>query len=112
MLRIGVPSMSNFATSGASVPSGSCVSTLETLSRTSCAPASPSRARSKKMTSVEMPSLVVEVIWSMPSMVLIASSRGLVTLLSISSTLAPLSVVVTVTMAKSMFGNRSTARRL
>ena len=47
---------------------------------------------------------------SMPSMVLIASSIGLVTLLSISSTLAPVSVVVTVTIGKSTLGKRSTAR--
>ena len=36
------------------------------------------------------------------------SSSGLVTLVSISSTLAPLSVVVTVTIGNSTLGSRST----
>jgi hypothetical protein len=109
MLRIGVLSMSNFDTTGESVPGGSCESTVDTLSRTSCAAASPFRSRLKNTRMVDSPSLVVERSSSMPSMVLSASSSGLVTLLSISSTLAPLNVVVTVEMAKSMLGNRSTA---
>ncbi len=47
---------------------------------------------------------------SMPSMVLTASSITLVTPVSISSTLAPFSVVVTVTIGKSMLGKRSRPR--
>ncbi len=47
----------------------------------------------------------------MPSMVLTISSIGLVTPVSISSTLAPFSVVVTVTIGKSTFGKRSRPRR-
>ena len=46
----------------------------------------------------------------MPSIVLTASSRTFVTPVSISSTLAPFSVVVTVTIGKSMFGKRSSPR--
>ena len=103
-LRIGVLSRSNFATTGESVPGGSCESTVDTLSRTSCAAASPLRARLKNTRMFDRPSLVVERSSSMPSIVFSASSSGLVTLLSISSTLAPLSVVVTVTIGKSMFG--------
>ena len=63
------------------------------------------------MTTCEMPSLVVERSSSMPETVLMISSIGLVTLVSISSTLAPLSVVVTVTTGKSTLGNRSTPSR-
>ena len=60
---------------------------------------------------VEMPSFVVERSSSMASMVLTISSMGLVTPLSISSTLAPFSVVVMVTVGKSTFGKRSRPRR-
>src|SRR5262249_684731 len=48
---------------------------------------------------------------SMPSIVLTASSSTFVTPVSISSTLAPLSVVVTTTIGKSTFGKRSRPRR-
>ena len=58
--------------------------------------------------TIEMPSLVVERSSSMPEIVLTTSSIGLVTPVSISSTLAPGSVVVTVTTGKSTLGNRST----
>ena len=61
--------------------------------------------------TTETPSLVVERSSSMPSIVLTISSIGLVTPLSISSTLAPLSVVVMVTIGKSTFGKRSRPRR-
>ena len=105
MLRIGVLSMSNFATTGASVPSGSCDRTVGDLV------AHVLRAGVAVALEVEedddastRPRWWSSVSSSMPSMVLIASSIGLVTLLSISSTLAPFSVVVTVTIGKSTFG--------
>ena len=47
----------------------------------------------------------------MPDTVLTISSMGLVTPVSISSTLAPRSVVVTVTSGRSTFGNSSTPSR-
>ena len=59
-----------------------------------------------------MPSLVVDRSSSMPETVLMICSIGLVTLVSISSTLAPLSVVVTTTIGNSTLGNRSTPKRL
>ena len=60
---------------------------------------------------LDMPSLVVDRSSSMPETVLMISSIGLVTLVSISSTLAPWSVVVTVTTGRSTLGNRSTPSR-
>ena len=56
----------------------------------------------------ETPSMVVLLSSSMPWTVLMISSSGLVTLVSISSGDAPRSVVVTVTMGSSTFGNWST----
>ncbi len=78
------------------------------MSRTSCAATSRFFSTTKETTICEMPSLVVERNSSMPETVLMISSSGLVTLVSISSTLAPLSVVVTVTMASSTLGIKST----
>jgi hypothetical protein len=101
----GTASTSNFSMTGGSVPSGSCASDAAHLvahvlrgdvARTS-------RARTGRRAMRE-PSLVMLRSSSMPSMVLTASSITFVTPVSISSTLAPLSVVVTVTIGKSMFG--------
>src|SRR5580692_10306277 len=61
---------------------------------------------------VEMPSRVVERSSSIPETVLTTSSTGLVIDDSISSTLAPLSVVVIATTGTSTFGNSSTPRRV
>src|SRR5262249_41586435 len=62
-------------------------------------------------TTCEMPSLVVERSSSMPETVLTISSMGLVTCVSISSTLAPRRVVVIDTTGRSTFGNKSTPKR-
>ena len=59
-----------------------------------------------------MPSLVVLRSSSMPLTVLMISSSGLVTLVSISSTPAPRNVVVTTTIGISTFGRRSTPNRM
>src|SRR3954470_12194720 len=56
--------------------------------------------------------MVVDRSSSMPLTVLMMSSSGLVTEVSISSTLAPGKTVVTVQTGKSTFGNRSTPSRL
>ena len=63
------------------------------------------------MTTEVIPSLVVERSSSIPEMVLTASSIILVTPVSISSTLVPERVVVTVTMGRSTLGKRSTPSR-
>ena len=106
----GTASTSNFSITGGSVPTGSCASTPATLSRTSWAAMSRGFSSTNWTTSEERPSLVMLRSSSMPSMVLTASSITLVTPVSISSTLAPFSVVVTVTIGKSMLGKRSRPR--
>ena len=90
---------------------GSRETTVATLSRTSCAATALFFSSRNWTMIVEMPSFVVERSSSMASMVLTISSMGLVTPLSISSTLAPFSVVVMVTVGKSTFGKRSRPRR-
>ena len=97
---------------GVSVPTGSCERIVEILSRTSCAATSRSFSRTNCTMTSEMPSLVVDLSSSIPETVLMICSIGLVTLVSISSTLAPLSVVVTMTIGNSTLGSRSTPRRL
>ncbi len=108
----GMAFRSNLSMIGGSVPTGSCARIVEILSRTSCAATSRFFSRKNCTTTSEMPSLVVDRSSSMPETVLMISSIGLVTLVSISSTLAPLSVVVTTTIGKSTLGNRSTPSRL
>ena len=78
-----------------------------TLSRTSCA--AMSRLRSSKNVTVicETPSVVTLLNSSMPWIVLMISSSGLVTLVSISSGDAPRNVVVTVMIGSSTLGNWS-----
>ena len=90
-------SMSNFATTGASVPSGNCDSDGRDLVahvlRAGVAVALEAEEDDDRRHALRSSSSVSS---SMPSIVLIASSSGLVTLLSISSTLAPDSVVVVI----------------
>src|SRR5262249_54429485 len=107
-LITGTASTSNLSITGESVPVGSCARTDATLSRTSCAATSRGFSRTKLTTMAETPSRVVLRSSSMPSIVLMASSSTLVTPVSMSSTPAPFSVVVTVTIGKSTFGKRST----
>ena len=63
------------------------------------------------MTTCETPSDEIETSWSMPLIVLTASSILSVTSVSISSGAAPTSTVLTVTNGRSIFGKRSTPRR-
>jgi hypothetical protein len=107
----GAASRLNFSTTGGSVPTGSRGMMVDILSRTSCAATSPFFSSLKPMTICDMPSLVVERNSSIPETVLTASSTSLVTADSISSTDAPLSVVVTTTTGMSTFGNSSTPSR-
>src|SRR5438093_10175503 len=92
---------------GGSVPGGRRARMVLTLSRTSCA--AMSRLRSKRNCTVicDTPSVVTLPSSSMPWMVLMISSRGLVTLVSISSGEAPRRVVVTVMIGNSTLGNWS-----
>ena len=77
-----------------------------TLSRTSCVPTSPFFESRNCTVTIETPSIVVDRSSSMPETVLMMSSIGLVTEVSISSTLAPGSTVVTVQTGKSTFGKQ------
>ena len=101
----GIASRSNLSMIGGSVLGGNRARIVFTLSRTSCA--AMSRLRSSRNCTVicETPSSVTLLNSSMPWMVLMISSSGLVTLVSISSGDAPRSVVVTVMMGNSTFGN-------
>lgn len=66
------------------------------------------RSRTNSTVTTETPSLLVELIVLTPLIVLTASSILSVTSMSMISGLAPLRRVVTLTMGKSTFGNRST----
>jgi hypothetical protein len=111
MRMIGVALTSKRSMSGGSVPTGSCEMTVDTLSRTVWAPRSPFFSSLNCTMTNDTPSLLTLFSSSMPSMVLTASSIGLVTVVSISSTEAPRSVVLMVTIGKSMFGKRSSPKR-
>ncbi len=108
IVMTGIASVSNLLTIGESVPSGSCDRIALTLSRTSCAPTSESFESWNWTVTTETPSEVVDRSSSMPETVLMASSIGLVTDDSISSTLAPCRTVTTETTGNSTFGKRST----
>ena len=97
---------------GGWVPSGRSARIVLTLSRTSCVPTSPFLESRNWTVTIETPSWVVDRSSSMPETVLMMSSIGLVTVVSISSTLAPGSTVVTVQTGKSTLGNRSTPSSL
>ena len=86
-------------------------STLFTRSRTSWAATSALFSSSKLMRTWDTPSAEMEMSWSMPLMVLTASSILSVTSVSISSGAAPTSRVLTVTKGRSILGKRSTPRR-
>ena len=107
----GAAPMSNFSTMGVSISRGSLESVAWTRSRTSWAATSTLRSRSKRMTTCETFSTLTERSVSSPGSVLSASSRGLVTLVSMVSGSAPGRMVVTVTMGNSTSGNWSTPMR-
>ena len=85
----GIEPVSNLSTIGGSVPSGRSARIVLTLSRTSCIPTSPFLASRNWTVTIETPSVVVDRSSSIPETVLMMSSIGLVTVVSISSTLAP-----------------------
>ena len=107
----GAASSANLSMIGASVPSGNWLRIVRTLASTSCAATAPFFSSANSIVSCDIPSLVVERSCSIPATVLTISSIGLVTPVSISSTLAPRSVVVTVTSGRSTLGNSSTPSR-
>ena len=107
----GAASRLNFSTTGGSQPTGSRGSRMDILSRSSWAAMSPFFSSLNPTTTWVNPSRVVLRSSSMPLTVLTASSTSFVTADSISSTLAPLSVVVTTTTGTSTLGNSSTPRR-
>ena len=98
-------SISNFCTTGASVPSGSSFLMSSTLSRTSWAATSPSLSIKNLILTKEAPSILWDLISSIPSTWLTDSSIIFVTEVSISSGLAPAKVVCTSTYGTSTFGN-------
>ncbi len=96
IVRIGDESGSILVTDGGSVSRGN--RTVATLSRTSCVAASISRSRTNVTEQRALPWLELQRSSSMPLMVLTAASIGLVTVVSISSALAPGSDAPTVTV--------------
>ena len=111
-LRTGAASGSILSTRGCWMVFGRRGSTPFTLSRTSCAATSVSLSSRKDTITCEMPSDDTERRSSMPLIVLTASSILSVISVSICSGAAPGWTVVTVMVGKSIFGNRSTPRRV
>jgi hypothetical protein len=97
---------------GLLVPSGRSGWTVDTCSRTSCAATLMSLSNWKLTMTCDTPSVEIERSSSMPLMVLIASSILSESSVSTSCGDAPGSVVTTVTIGRSTFGKRSTARFL
>jgi hypothetical protein len=111
---MGDASTSNFEITGGSMPRGRRGSTWFTLSRTSCAAASLVREKRNCTLMLHAPSVLRDESSSTPSMVLMTSSIGFATLVSISSGEAPGSAAFTVMLGMSTFGYWSTpmSRRL
>ena len=107
----GAASGSIFSITGGSASRGRSRSTVLTRSRTSWAATSGFFSRSKLTITWETPSAEIEISWSIPLIVLTASSILSVTSVSISSGAAPTRRVLIVTKGKSIFGKRSTPRR-
>src|SRR5271165_6245571 len=112
MVITGIDPVSNLSTIGARVPSGKSDRIELTLSRTSWVPTSPFFDSRNWTVTIDTPSWVIDRSSSMPETVLMMSSTGLLTVVSISSTLAPGSTVVTVHTGKSTLGKRSTPSSL
>src|SRR5687767_11107696 len=108
----GAESGSNFSTVGCSMLRGRSGSTRFTRSRTSCDATSTFFSSRNEMMTVETPSDDVERSSSIPLIVLTASSILSEISVSTSSGAAPGSLVVTTTVGKSTFGNRSRPRRV
>ena len=107
-LSTGDESVSSFLINGGLASRGSRLITVATASRTSCAAMSMSRFRVNVMVRIEVLSVEVARMLSIPSTVATASSRRRVMVLSISSGEAPSSMVRTVMIGRSTLGKRST----
>ncbi len=107
IFMIGVESGSNFSTVGCLMSLGNSGKTRLILSRTSCAATSPSFSKTNCTKTCEMPSDEIDRNSSIPLIVLTASSILSVICVSMSSGAEPVSMVVTVTIGKSILGKRS-----
>ena len=103
--------MSNFSTIGSSMSSGRKRRASATLARTSWAATSMSLSSSNSTVTIENPSMLAEVSWRIPPIVLICSSITSVTSWSMTSGLAPTRTVWTVTIGNSTSGKASTPIR-
>src|SRR3954466_3151028 len=106
----GSASGSTLVMTGGSSSGGTILIAAATFSRTSLAASFRLRSRTKRTVIVPPPSLMRADSSSMPETPLIASSIGSITDEEISSGLAPGSASVTLTVAGSARGNRSTPR--
>src|SRR5437879_4568287 len=106
----GSASGSTFVITGGNSAGGTALRALATFSRTSFTASFRSRSRTKRTVMLPLPSLMRAEISSMPETPLIACSIGSTTDDEISSGLAPGSDSVTLTVAGSARGNRSTPR--
>ncbi len=107
----GLASGSTFSMIGSSISTGSRPLMIEIFSLTSWTARSISLSSTNSTRTLEMPSVLVEITDLTPFIVFTVSSILSVTSMSIISGLAPLRVVVILTMGKSTFGNRSTPMR-
>ena len=106
----GSASGSTFVITGGSSSGGTALTAPATFSRTSLTASFRSRSSTKRTVMLPRPSPIRAEISSMPDTPLIACSIGSITDEEISSGLAPGSESVTLTVAGSALGNRSTPR--
>ena len=107
----GSESGSTFVMTGGSICGGTLGIAADTFSRTSLAASLMSRSSTNLTVICALPSRdALDCISSIPEMLLSVSSIGSTTDVAISSGLAPGSCSVTLTVAGSAFGKRSTPR--
>ena len=106
----GAASGSTLVITGGRSSGGTLLIAAATFSRTSLTASLRSRSRTKRTVMLPLPSLIRAEISSMPETPLIACSIGSITDEDISSGLAPGSDRLTLTVAGSALGNRSTPR--
>src|SRR3954454_5637326 len=106
----GSASGSTLVMTGGNSAGGMFLIALATFSRTSLDASLMSRSSTKRTVTVARPSAIRDCSSSMPETPLMASSIGSTTDVDISSGLAPGSVSVTLTVAGSALGKRSTPR--
>ena len=108
---IGRASASTFLMIGGSVSVGNLRCTWLILACTSLKATSIFLSRLKTTLTLEAPGEELDWMWSIPGVVLTADSMTLVTLVSMTSELAPRKVVVMLMTGKSTDGMRSTPMR-